>query len=210
MGINRIKGEGDDLVDVEELVGYDDNLDGKKGLVTNALIHGRLDNSSVATVPASCGAFADGQSNYGYGLRIQSRLFAFNGTTWDGWKNNLEGTLLASAARTVTTYSTDQTNYNHKGTYLFVNVTAIGAAPSITVRLSMKDSISGLYSAISAISAPITAVGTYVIALHPALIDTAGTFHLACDALLPRTWRLRIAHANTDSITYSISYQSIV
>ena len=205
MPINRIKGEGDDLVDVEELAAATDNIHGKKGLVTKSEMYGR--QSATRSSPLKIAEItSESLSNYGYRLIIASNLMGFDGTNWQKWNNNTEGTLLASAARTATTYSTDQTNYNHKGIYIFINVSAIVTAPSITVRLSMKDSISGLYGAITAVSAPITAVGNYIVALHPALIDTAGVYHLACDGLLPRTWRLRIAHVNSNSITYSVSY----
>ena len=198
------------LIDVETLASQNVNLDGLKGLVTASEGYGRLDSGSSKPFRIGYAQLDTHPVTSLYPQIVLAYNFGFNGTTFDRWRNNTEGTLLASAARTATTYSTDQTNYNHKGIYIFVNVTAIVTAPSITVRLEMKDSISGLYTAITASSAAITAVGKYILALHPALIDTAGIFHLACDAMLPRTWRLRVLHGNANSITYSVSCQSVV
>lgn len=208
MPINRIKGEGDDLVDVEEIVASMD-IHGKKAAVTASAMIGRI-TASLWREMYFNRPRVHGLSKDTYMQQVMNFNLGFNGTSWDLWENNLEGTLLASAARTVTLYSAEQTNFNHKGIYLFINVSAIVTAPSLTIRLLMKDSISGLFSAFTAYTPAITAVGTYVIALHPGLVDTAGTFCLACDAMLPRTWKLHVVHANTDSITYSISYQSIV
>lgn len=208
MPINRIKGEGDDLVDVEELITTSDNLDGKKALVTNAVLNARA--GSISTYPLRAIVPVDASTNSYYLLGVVSHQLLFNNTDWDKWRNNTEGTIKVSAARTTTYSSNLQTNYNHKGIYVILNVTAKTGAPSITMKLEVKNPITAGYSAFTATSAAITTTGTYILALHPALVDTAGVFHLACDALLPRSWRLYVSHANADSITYSVSYALMV
>lgn len=195
-------------IDVETLSTMLDNIDGKKGLVTKSEMYGRTTDAACRPLP--CAQLGDAITSAYYPLRVISHKVGYDGTQWQRWRNNTECTLLDSAARTVTTNSPDQINYNHKGLFIMINVSAISSTPSITARLEMKDSISGLYSAITVWSSPITAVGVYVIALYPHLTDVAGVYHLACDTILHRTWRLRINHGNVNSITYSASCSMVL
>jgi hypothetical protein len=148
---------------------------------------------------------ADGISNST--VTAPSAVFniRYNGASWDRERNNLEGTLLASAARTTTTNSADQTNHNGRGVLVFVNVTAVTSSPSVTVAIQEKDPISGTYTAILT-SAAITGPGHTVLAVYPGVTVAA---NVAASHPLPRTWRVAVTHGNADSITYSVGYALI-
>jgi hypothetical protein len=62
---------------------------------------------------------------------------------WSRYRNNHEVTVLASAARTASVNSSDQTNFNARGVVVVVDITAGGGAGSLTVKLTGKDTLSG-------------------------------------------------------------------
>lgn len=113
---------------------------------------------------------------------------------------NKDKTLFASAARTASVNSADVLNVAGRGAHVVIDVTAIGAAPSVTFTVKGKDLASNKYYTILA-SAAITAVGTTVLRIDPSLTAAANT--IAAD-ILPRTFRVEAVHANADSITYSV------
>jgi hypothetical protein len=140
-------------------------------------------------------------SQYAYNARDFPMLF--NGTHWDRERANTPAILLASAARTATTQSSDQTNYNGRGLILIANVTAATDTPEVTLSLQIKDSISNAYFTVWTGAAPITGTGTSAYLFVPG--GAAGSFTEAVNLRLSRTWRLVATHADTDSITYSVS-----
>ena len=109
--------------------------------------------------------------------------------------------VLASAARTVTNASDDFINYYSKGLHLIIDVTATAVTPSIVVTIQGKDYLSGKYYTILT-SAAITATGTTVLRVYPNATAAANT---AVNDFLPANWRVSVAHADSDSITYSIA-----
>jgi hypothetical protein len=135
------------------------------------------------------------------GLMVCSQNLDFNNSQFDRHRSNFEATVLASAARTTSTNSSDQTNYNGAGATLTIDVTSVTDTPSITVAIKYKDTLSGKYVALLT-SAAITAVGTYTLRVYPGCVAVANE---VANAPLPRVWRAEVTHADTDSITYSIS-----
>lgn len=130
-----------------------------------------------------------------------------NGSTFDLEQNNTEGTLLASAARTATVASADQTNYNARGVRVFINVTATSATPSITITIQEKDPISGNYID-KLVSAAITTTGQKTtLVMYPGVTAAA---NVAISEPLGRTWRINATHSDADSITYSVAYGYIL
>lgn len=125
------------------------------------------------------------------------------GTTSDRQRGITTPVLLASSARTTNTNSTDQTNFNHRGLLLMIDVSNAGTG-SITPAIQVKDSISGNYKTIWTAAAPLTANGTYVYAFYPGELNTL-LYTEALNAIISRTWRLAITHNNANSITYSAS-----
>lgn len=149
---------------------------------------------------------ADGFVSTNSGLLTQSNLFAFNGATWDRQRGNVSATLLASAARTASANSADQVNYNGCGVRVSIDVTALTGVPSITVAIKTKDSASGVYTTALA-SAAITAIGHTELTVYPGLPATA---NVSANAILSRTWRVEAAHSTADSITYSVSADTLL
>lgn len=119
---------------------------------------------------------------------------------------NPEGTLLASAARTATTNSPDQSNYGARGVRVRINVTAVSATPSITVAIQEKDSISGNYISILTSAAIVSTGQKTTLVLYP---GATGVANAVLGEPLPRTWRVAVTHADADSITYSVDYALI-
>jgi len=128
----------------------------------------------------------------------------YNGANWDKIRNNVESTLLASAARTAQTDSADQVNYNHQGMILFVDVTVDAAAGAITPNIAVKDPVSGTAKVIWTAAAAIAATGQFVYMLLPGAAD-AGSYTEQKELAVPRDWFFRMTVADADSLTYSVS-----
>lgn len=122
---------------------------------------------------------------------------------------NIEGTLLASAARTATGNSTDQTNHNSSGVMVALNVTVAGVDGGLTLRIQWKDPISGNYINLNAAPTTVTGTGTTVYAFGPGA-TTAGGVTQGTAGLLPRTWRISVVASNSTSYTYSVGYALMV
>jgi hypothetical protein len=148
------------------------------------------------------------------GGRIFYPTFAnlFNGTSWDRQRGNVETTLLASAARTATTNSADQVNYNHRGLILFVDVTARAGTTTLTPSLQVKEPVGSNYITVWTAAAAINSADTTIAYLfYPSgLTDAANLYTEAVDLVLSRTWRLVMTHSDGSSITYSASCAMIL
>lgn len=108
--------------------------------------------------------------------------------------------ILASAARTATTSATLVTDAM-QGLF-FINVTAVTATPSVVFTLSGVSPVGDVdYTILT--SAAITGVGLTVLRVSPHLTAAANT--IAKD-MLPSAMKVTATHADTDSITYSVSY----
>lgn len=134
-------------------------------------------------------------------IPVQSFNTLFNGTNFDRERANTEETYLTSAARTATVNSADFTNYNARGLHAIINVTSITSTPSIIPFIQGKDPISGTYYDILE-GNPITTTGINILKVYPGI---AAVVNASANDLLPRTYRVRVTHADTDSITYSVA-----
>lgn len=134
-----------------------------------------------------------------------------NGATWDPQKNNTEGALLASAARTADTTSADQTNHNARGVIVHLNISAASGTGGLVMRFQMKDPVSGNYIDVNAAPTARTTAEYFTYIWYPgASMAVAANLHQVNAAPLPRTWRVRVAHADGSSYTYSVAYSLIV
>ena len=122
---------------------------------------------------------------------------------WDAVRSNVEVTLLASAARTAETNSSDQTNYSGAALIVVVDVTVDPAAAAITPELQIKDSISGNYFTAWTAGTALSATGTAAYLFQPG--GAAGSYTEAVNLRLGRTWRFQMNVADSDSMTYSVS-----
>lgn len=107
---------------------------------------------------------------------------------------------LASAARTATVNSPVIDSKDFSGCDVILDVTVDPAAASITLHIEGLDPASGKWYLIGSGSA-VAAVSTVVYRVGPGLTAAANSvFKFA----LPGKFRVRIAVADTDSMTYSV------
>ena len=126
-------------------------------------------------------------------------------------RNNTDLSLLASAARTATTASADQTNYNGSGKVRVVlNVTVASGSGGLQVVVQGKDSISGNYYALNASPSAVLTTGTYVYDIVPGGETAANGITQATQTFVPRTWRVNVVAGDGSSYTYSISAVTMV
>jgi len=142
-----------------------------------------------------------GQQMFTRSIGANSSVIVTPGISFFGEVGNSEEIILPSAARTATVNSADFVNRNAKGIKVVVDISAVTATPSIIVKIQGKDPVSGNYYDIL-ISASYTTVATNVLTIFPSIPDVAD---LKASDILPRTYRVRVEHADTDSITYSVS-----
>jgi len=114
--------------------------------------------------------------------------------------------LLASLARTANVDTPDQTNFGHKGLHLIIDVTSVTLTPSVVPTIQGKDPLSGKYYNLL-VGLAITATGTTVLKVYPGITASA---NVSASDLLPQIWRVRMVHADVDSITYSVGAAVIV
>jgi len=131
----------------------------------------------------------------------------FNGTTLDLQRSNEEVTILASALRTTSTDSTDQSNKNKNSVTLFLNITArtVGASPLVNFRVSVKDPISGSYinTLVTANFDPTVGMRGFIVRLGN--VDTGSDLVDSSGNVLGRTWRITLNEvADVTDLTYSV------
>jgi hypothetical protein len=148
---------------------------------------------------------SDAQGTASAALQVVNHAYMLgSSSTWERVRNNQEGTLLASAARTTTTNSSDQTNYNGKCASAFLNVSAASGTGGLQLQFQWKDPISGNYAMLNSAPTAITAIGQTIYSLCPGA--TGGAVTQTTQAALPRTWRVAVTHGDASSYTYSVSY----
>lgn len=175
------------------LVGIEAN--GNEAYVFGSLGVGNNDGNALGN-EASLGAWAG--------------LMAFNDSSSAGWdrvRNNSQGTLLASAARTATATSPTMTNYNAKGVRITLNVTAASGTGGLTLVVFAVDSVSGNGKTINASPSAVTATGTTTYVIYPSALASADT--QTTEAPLSRSWYAEIAAGDSSSYTYSLGYALI-
>jgi hypothetical protein len=118
---------------------------------------------------------------------------------------NHELVVLSSAARTVATDSADIHNYNASKVKFVIDVTAISGAGSLVFTIKGKSFTSNKYFTLLA-SAAITAIGTTVLTIFPGALAAA---NLTANDIVPRLFRVEVAVATADSMTYSVDAQFV-
>jgi hypothetical protein len=131
--------------------------------------------------------------------------FLHNGSTRDIQTNNQDLTLLASAARTASTNSPDQTNYNARGVVVVIDATALAATPSVVFTIEGM-AAPGVYYPILA-SAAVTGVSRTVLVVYPGIAEAANA---KASHPLPRFWRVSAVAADADSLTYAVYASQIL
>ena len=113
---------------------------------------------------------------------------------------NYNTEVLSLLARTATLNSDDQVNHNGRGVHIIIDVTVDPALASIVPKIQGYDPTSGKYYDLL-VGVAITAVGTTVLKVYPGIAASA---NVAASDMVPPVWRVRMEHADADSITYSV------
>jgi hypothetical protein len=148
-----------------------------------------------------------------YGLTAGSYQLAFDAQNgvWNRWRNNQQGTLLASAARTADVVSPNQTNYNARGVLVSLNITAASGTGGLKVLIQNVEPVVGSGRTLNATPAPITATGTYYFILYPGASGSgASGISQVTSYPLPRSWGVYVQHVDTSSYTYSLAYSLVL
>lgn len=156
-----------------------------------------------STTPSNDATITSGLN--GLFVLAQPHLWNDTSTRAERQRNNLDISLLASAARTATTSSADQINYNGRGVMVFLNVTVASGSGGLTLTITWKDSISANYVALNAAPTAVTATGQFLYVLYPGIGTAAGGVTQNTSQGLPRTWRATVTHGDASSYTYSVS-----
>lgn len=110
-----------------------------------------------------------------------------------------------STARTATPTNFENEDRHVKGIQVVINVTASAATPSVVPTIDGFDPLSETWYNILTGSA-ITGASAVILRVHPELLAAA---NLTAQDFLPRKYRIVMTHADADSITYSVSVNSV-
>ncbi|MDE2097981.1 MAG: hypothetical protein KGL39_12080 [Patescibacteria group bacterium] len=131
------------------------------------------------------------------------------GAQWDRHYNNIQGTLLASAARTTTTISPTQTNFNAKGVILFLNVTAASGTGGLQLSLAASAPSGATADLTMGKATAVTATGRYALVAYPGATTASNDIKLALADPVPRSWYSYVQHNDSSSYTYALDYALI-
>ena len=115
-------------------------------------------------------------------------------------------TLLDSAARTTAQTSADFSAEEALTSDFIFNVTLDPGTASVTPSIQGKDQVSGAYYTILT-GAAVAATGITVMRVGPTIIAAA---NVAANAMLPKEFRVAVAVADAESITYSFAVTHMV
>ena len=144
-----------------------------------------------------------------YAVPVIAAATHYNGTTGERTRGvTPPATLLASAARTTTTLSPDITNFNGRGAYIYLIVTAHPGGGE-TLSLEVDDKSGGGYGG-SVVQFGVVATattGTFVGLVYPGAVETVAVSRLFVQAIpFPRIGRVAVVHSASGSWTYSLLY----
>lgn len=144
------------------------------------------------------------------GIAVVESPLLYNGVSHDRQRNNNDLTLLASATRTVTTNSADQTNFNARGLIYFLNITANASAAGIRIYVQGKDPVSGNYFYMHADPTAVTTTGVFGYSCYPGASSAGGNVSILGIVCVPRIWRCQVIHLDASNVTYSVGCSLIV
>lgn len=138
---------------------------------------------------------------------IATAPHAFNGVTWDRWRNNLAQVLRPRAIYT-TSYNVQQCNHNAKGVILYLDITAVPGVQTLTVTIYdvLPD---GVNVAAILLSAALSTVGIRTYVVYPEVITT-GIYTQTVQSPLTRDWYLQVAHSGSGNWTYMLGTHLLV
>ena len=115
----------------------------------------------------------------------------WNGTTWDRARGNVDVSALSYSTRTAASSSSDIISYNHRGVHIYLNFLSVENA-DVMLSVQGKDVNTNAYYGIFT-AASVSVAGSYIYKIYPGI--SAGP--ASVNDLLPRTFRVTVAHAGT-------------
>jgi hypothetical protein len=181
---------------------------------TDQTTHGTTDLVAADLVKQNGVALASPQApgdnftgTVGPNVNVFEMVYTGVSNIWERRRGNTDASLLASAVRTTTTSSSDQTNATASGVMLILNVSANpGGAETLSLKIQAKDPVSGNYLDIADAGVLFTAAsGTKALVIRPGIIaadQVSGV--IGKSVVLPRNWRAVVTHSSSGSWTYSV------
>ena len=124
---------------------------------------------------------------------------------------DLDVTVLSSAARTATTTSAEFQWLDAKA-FMVINVTAVTATPHITPEIQVYDATSGTWIEMwksASYEAPTGAFVYLYIFTDTAFVPTGTAITLSKQVYLAPRLRFVMTHADADSCTYSVGFNRV-
>jgi hypothetical protein len=148
---------------------------------------------------------ADALTNALLSVAVTPYTETFNGVTWDRQRNNVDATLLASAARTTTQGPTTLTTYNLGAIVFVLDMTTVGTG-SVTLTINEVDPASGK-SILLLSGAAVVTNSTNVYIVDPMLTAAANSI---AKNRITRTLSWTVTANNANSATYSLGTMQLV
>ena len=181
-------------------------IDQTTGGTTNGVVNKNASGNEIFT-DASPGSMKLTGSNVeqtlNQNLPTKANLIGISdGTKIQAMTGNYAMTLLASAERTASTLSPEQTNTNSKGLIVEINVTVAGTGTLIPQLVATVNSQSHIFFVATT---AISAVGKKMYMFYPGTLS-AGMSELTetKSLIIPYKWQARIAHSDSSAWTYSV------
>lgn len=149
--------------------------------------------------------YLSGELESGYGLK---HIDQYNVITTKE-NNNQELIVLESSARTSTSVSSDQFNFNSRGIAVYLDITAQSGGQIDSIEIQAKVN-SNYFTVAQFASLAIATTGVRGFLAYPGAA-TLGSWTLQpIQTILPITWRIQITHGNASSITYSVIANTMI
>lgn len=174
------------------------------GLTTYSVLAGVSSGNTIRSLVTATGFTAGGSAATSL-VMVEARASNSAATTYEQVFNNLNVSVLTSAPRTTTQTSADQTNWNHRGIKVVLDVTA-GSSLSLVFTLNNKDLNSGKYYNVFT-GGTVTGVSTNVYTIYPGATAVA---NVTVNDIIARLFQTVITAGNATSATYTLSYSLIV
>ena len=164
-------------------------------------VSGTVSVTGYPTAAAAADAYANPTVTH-----IAADQMNFNGATWDRSRNNITVTMGDTGAKTATFNGATQTNFNARGAYITVAVSAAsGTTPTLAAQLQVSYDGTNFLN-LGPASGTLTAAGQ-TSGATPANLTSGATQFVPINAPLPRTWRLAYTIAGTTpSFTFTNAY----
>ncbi|KKL68320.1 hypothetical protein LCGC14_2126200, partial [marine sediment metagenome] len=136
-------------------------------------------------------------------LAVGGMPHLYNGDTMDRQRNNHELVALAAAARTASVNSADLVNYNHRGLIITIRIVAATSTPVVTMFIDGK--MGGVYEQLWTANDIYAATGIHSYILYTGNVEAKYDLIKEQNTPIPRIFRVRMVHGDTDSLNYSVS-----